>query len=143
LVPAGEFCNHTVNYCPEGDCSVPLELVLALLDSKLADWYFRLGSTNAHVSHYQLGNLPCPVFADDAAEVHTDVRDAALAAIRQGDMDKAFDALKLGLAEPPFSPAVRDTIVALVRRIIQAEEARGEISRPERSRLSDRAFAAV
>ena len=62
-----------------------------------------------------------------------------MAAIRQGDREKAFAALKSALAEPPFSPGVRDTIVALVRRIIQGEEARGEISRAERSRLSEAA----
>jgi hypothetical protein len=64
FVPAGEFCNHTVNYCPANKTRLDLNFLLALLNSKLADWYFRLGSTNAHVSHYQLYNLPCPIFAD-------------------------------------------------------------------------------
>lgn len=66
LVPAGEFCNHTVNYCIEPSCTADLRLILALLNSTLSDWYFRLGSTNAHVSHYQLYNLPCPRFAVSA-----------------------------------------------------------------------------
>lgn len=33
-----------------------------MLNSVFADWYFRLGSTNAAVSHYQLLNIPCPRF---------------------------------------------------------------------------------
>ena len=35
-----------------------------MLNSKLADWYFRLGSTSAHANQYQLHNLPCPAFAE-------------------------------------------------------------------------------
>ena len=52
-IPKGEFCNHKVNYCPEHTSKLPLRFVLGLLNSLLADWYFRLGSTNAAVSHYQ------------------------------------------------------------------------------------------
>ncbi|MFW6066028.1 MAG: hypothetical protein ACOC9S_04345, partial [Planctomycetota bacterium] len=135
MIPAGEFCNHTVNYLPEHKSDLPLEVPLAMLNSKLADWYFRLGSTNAHVSHYQLGNLPCPSFAAETTPSDEQVRETALSAIRQGDMEAAFDTLAADLNDPPFSQAVRDTIVALVRRIMQAEQARGDISRAERSRL--------
>lgn len=60
LIPKGEFCNHKINYFPESECKLPLSALLALLNSKLADWFFRLGSTNASVSHYQLYNLPAP-----------------------------------------------------------------------------------
>src|SRR5262245_11275168 len=45
LISAGEFCNHNVNYLPEHTSQVPLEFALGLLNSKLGDWYFRLGST--------------------------------------------------------------------------------------------------
>ena len=67
LIPAGEFCNHKINYFPEPEAKLPLEFVLGLLNSKLADWYFRLGSTNAAVSHYQLYNLPVPAFQDGSS----------------------------------------------------------------------------
>ena len=134
-VARGTFLVESISYVPEHLCSVPLEIVLALLNSKLCDWYFRLGSTNAMVGEYQVKNLPCPVFGNEKEGSDKKMREAALAAIRQGDMDKAFDALTAGLAQPPFSPAVRDTIVALVRRIVQAEEQRGEISRTDRSAL--------
>ncbi len=62
LIPVGEFCNHKINYVPAHKCLLPLKFVAALLNSDLIDWYFRLGSTNAAVSHYQLLNLPCPNF---------------------------------------------------------------------------------
>lgn len=139
LIGVGEFCNHKVNYLPQHTCKLPLEFALALLNSKLSDWYFRLGSTNAAVSHYQLYNLPCPRFADDSCEAGQAMQAAATAAIRIRQLDAAFDALRPGLANPPFSPAVRDTIVNLVNRIIEAERARGQISRAERSALSPEA----
>jgi len=54
-IPSGLFCNHKINYIPEGTSELPLDFVLALLNSKLSDWFFRLTSTNAAVSHYQPG----------------------------------------------------------------------------------------
>ncbi len=134
-IEAGSFCFYTINFAPESTTALPLEVVLALINSNLLEWYFRLGSSNAHANQYNLKNLPCPTFADQETDSDKQMRDAALAAIRAGDMDKAFEVMKPDLAQPPFSLAVRDTIVALVRRIIQAEHARGEISRAERSAL--------
>jgi Eco57I restriction-modification methylase len=60
LIPEGEFCNHLINYIPKKESTFDLGLVLALLNSRIMEWYFRLGSTNAHVSHYQIHNLPVP-----------------------------------------------------------------------------------
>lgn len=66
LIPQGEFCNHKINYVPGHKSVLPLKFIAGLLNSDLVDWYFRLGSTNAAVSHYQLHNLPCPSFRSDA-----------------------------------------------------------------------------
>ena len=63
-IPSGQFCNHTINYTTEKHCTIDLALLLFVLNSSFADWYFRLGSTNAHVSHYQLTNIPCPRFGE-------------------------------------------------------------------------------
>ena len=53
-VPAGEFCFETVSYVPRGNATlVSLDLLLALLNSKLVDWYFSIGSTNSKVNEYQ------------------------------------------------------------------------------------------
>lgn len=136
LIPAGEFCNHKVNYVPEPASRLPLELVLAFLNSKLADWYFRLGSTNAAVSHYQLHNLPCPMFAEVRAESEDRLCNASLAAVRSGRLDDVLNILGPVLENPPFALAVQDVLVDLVRRIIAIEQARGEIARTERSALA-------
>jgi hypothetical protein len=62
LIQPGIFLLESVSYIPEHRSQVDLFLVLGLLNSKLVDWYFRLGSTNAMVSEYQVNNLPCPLF---------------------------------------------------------------------------------
>jgi len=141
LLPAGEFCNHTINYLPEPCSRLPLELVLAVLNSKLADWYFRLGSTNAHVSHYQIYNLPCPLFATERTDEDERVAARFASAVAAGDIDAAFALLAPCLTRPPFSLAVQDVLVHLVRRIIPLESARGDIPRTARSRLSPQAQA--
>ena len=138
-VPSGEFCNHKINYVPEPASRLPLEVLLAILNSQLADWYFRLGSTNAAVSHYQLYNLPCPSFTDKRVASDDKCRDAALKAIKAGDLELAFTAIKGTLAQPPFSRAVQEVLVDLVNRIGRAEKSRGEIARADRSRLSNAA----
>lgn len=135
FVPIDEFCNHTINYCPEHKCTTDLRFVLALLNTKLADWYFRLGSTNAHVSHYQIYNLPCPIFSDtlEADEV---LQEKAIDALASGDMERVFDMLQPALKSAPFSPSVYAVIIEAVDRIIAIEERRGEISRAARSTLA-------
>jgi hypothetical protein len=62
-IPEDEFCNHLINYIPQQESRLDLDVVLALLNSQLLDWYFRISSTNAHVSHYQVHNLPIPTIA--------------------------------------------------------------------------------
>ena len=135
MVLGGEFCNHTVNYCPEMNCSVPLELLLGLLNSRLSEWYFRLGSSNAHVSHYQLQNLPYPRFAEQDRDEDPTLREDAIVAIQEHNLAEVLQVLRPALAESPFKLAVRDTMIELVRLIVDAEQRRGEIARSERSAL--------
>jgi len=135
LVPAGEFCNHTVNYCPANKCSLDLRLLLGLLNSKLADWYFRLGSTNAHVSHYQLYNLPCPLFAQQGKPAEGVTQEKAIEALRAGAPANALAILAPLLARVPFSLAIRDAVIEAVEIIGGIEAKRGEISRSARSAL--------
>jgi hypothetical protein len=135
-IPAGEFCNHTVNYCPTNTCRIDLALLLALLNSKLGDWYFRLGSTNAHVSHYQLYNLPCPVFADTLPAAESKLQAEVLRAMNKENLERVLDLLGPLLQEPPFSLVVRDVLLEAVKQITVLETARGDIARAERSRLA-------
>ena len=134
-IPAGAFCFDSISYFTCESVRVPFELVMAVFNSKLADWYFRLGSTNATINEYQVNNLPCPVVRSGTKAEDRRMLDRARAAVAQGDFETAFAALRPGLAQPPFSPAVRDVIVDLVNRIVATEAARGEIPRAARSAL--------
>ena len=138
-IPEGEFCNHKVNYAPEHKSKLPLSFVLGLLNSKLTDWYFRLGSTNAAVSHYQLYNLPCPVFAGNLSTRDEQMQEQALSALREGNTTAAFQHLQPLLVDPPFSLALQAAIIEAVQQITAIEEARGEISRSARSALASAA----
>jgi hypothetical protein len=68
IVDQNEFCCDSVSYVREGEFSGPLELLLAVLNSKLLDWYFRLGSTNSSVNEYQFNALPFPLIVGRAMQ---------------------------------------------------------------------------
>src|SRR5205807_6067903 len=108
LIPSDEFCNHKINYFPEPESKLPLEFLLGLLNSKLADWYFRLGSTNASVSHYQLYNLPCPSLSDSSNGDDRSLLERTVKTINSGALAAARKLLESAVAEPPFGAAVRE-----------------------------------
>ena len=136
-IPKGCFCNHKINYTTKKHAQIPLEIILFVLNSSFADWYFRLGSTNAAVSHYQLLNIPCPRFSSKDAPIdHTtlDHLEAQLEALDFAAIEKAF----LTLAEQQgCSPTLESGIVRLVRFIEAEEGQRGQIARTDRSVLSE------
>jgi hypothetical protein len=134
LIPKGEFCNHKINYFPDPECRYPLPILLGLLNSKLVDWYFRLGSTNASVSHYQLYNLPAPRFADGDTESPAIARFQS--AVESTDSAAAFGVIEPLVASPPFPSSVMTAMASLVERIMAIEHGRGEIARTARSALA-------
>lgn len=137
IIPKGEFCNHVINYFPEGECKFPLEMLLALLNSKLSDWYFRLGSTNAHVNHYQIYNLPAPCISSSKKQTFDGKK--FVVALDGQKWNDAFKLVEPLLADAPFPPDVIPCMVNLVERITRIEEARGNIARAERSALDGKA----
>jgi hypothetical protein len=139
-IPAGELCFDTVSYIPAGLLStrLSLDLMLALLNSKLLEWSFRLGSTNSKVNEYQFDILPCPVFRDDATVSEQQAETVVQTRLGQNDAS-VRRLLPPSAAGAPFSRVARTALEALARKVRAAEEARGEIGRRERSRLSDSA----
>jgi hypothetical protein len=134
-IEAGQFCFDTVSYIPESESRLSLHELLALLNSQLLDWYFRLGSTNSKVNEYQFNNLPVPRFAEVDADARAVAR-GVLGRMDAGDFEGAFVRLQTHLVTPPFSGAVRLSLAALVERIIDSESRRGPITRRERANLS-------
>jgi hypothetical protein len=137
FIPKDQFCNHKINYFPEDSSQLPLELLIGLLNSKLQDWYFRLGSTNASVSHYQLYNLPSPVFSSDKGGDGIPKEFPRLT--EKCNWQGAFASIEPLTLNPPFSESLIQCMVHLVQLITDCETRRGSIMRTERSALCSEA----
>jgi hypothetical protein len=138
-IPRGQFCNHKINYTTAKHSKISLELTLFVLNSSFGDWYFRLGSTNAAVSHYQLTNIPCPRFGSVEGRVDAKICARIGAHILGGRFDMAeVETLRLTRRDG-CSPTVARVIERLVNFIEADEKKRGRISRTDRSRLADNA----
>lgn len=136
-IPRGEFCNHKINYTTERHSRLPLDLVLAMLNSKFADWYFRLGSTNAAVSHYQLTNIPCPRFTlGDGEEANGSFLEKIDRLLADSDFEQVRDTVIPLLDSEGASPKAQQVMANLVQFIEQEESNRGQIARAERSHLA-------
>ena len=138
LIPPGHFCNHKINYFPESHSRLSLSTLVALLNVKLSDWFFRLGSTNASVSHYQLYNLPAPAF-DPNGPRNATLTERFARAVDTRDLQAASKLVEPMLTNPPFGTTVLDCLDLLVQKIIQIEASRGKIARAERSALDPKA----
>jgi Alw26I/Eco31I/Esp3I family type II restriction m6 adenine DNA methyltransferase len=61
-VPAGVVLGNSCNYlCTATDNTLPigyLDALLALLNSAVMEWYFRVYSSNNHVANYEIGEFP-------------------------------------------------------------------------------------
>ena len=138
-IPRDYFCNHTINYATEKHAQIPLELILFFLNSAFADWYFRLGSTNAHVSHYQLLNIPCPRLNLQDEQVNQSTLNRLEDQLEALDF-AAIEKASLVLADRQgCSSTLTSIIVRLVHFIEREEGRRGHIARTARSTLSDHA----
>ena len=136
-IPKHCYCNHKINYTTEKHVQIPLELILFVLNSSFADWYFRLGSTNAAVSHYQLLNIPCPRFTSTDTPINRTTLDHLEAQLEAQDF-APIETMSLALAEQQgCAPTLQSVIVRLVRFIETKERVRGQIVRSHRSTLSD------
>lgn len=58
IIPCGVVVGHTANCIEVYDKNFSKKYVLALLNSKLLNWYFKKTSTNNHVNIYELEKLP-------------------------------------------------------------------------------------
>jgi hypothetical protein len=139
LISEGNYCFDTVSYVPRSESRLPLPFIVGLLNSKLADWYFRLGSTNSKVNEYQFNNLPCPVFAEAATPSDRALLEYGKALIDDGALDEFLRLIEPRLADPPFNSVVADLVSEIVLRISDLEIERGEIPRSARSALSQSA----
>jgi len=57
IIEPGNFCSDTINYIVNPK-EIDLFTILALLNSSLWEWRFRLTSTNNHVNSYEIDGMP-------------------------------------------------------------------------------------
>lgn len=132
FIPRGNYCFDTISYVPNSQSKLPLQFLIGLLNTKLLDWYFRLGSTNSKVNEYQFNNLPCPVFDDRTSDR---ANEAMIHALHAKDFEGVLHILRPARMKPPFDLAISEVIAEAVNCIIRIEQKRGEVSRSERSAL--------
>ena len=130
-IPAGYYCNHKINYISEADSKIPLDFVLAILNSKISDWFFRLTSTNAAVSHYQIYSIPVPsvVKIKSADNWPNDITIMSLHQIK--------DLLFENCVTPGIMPQyIMEALIILCKKIQIIENGRILENRAERSSLA-------
>ncbi len=135
-IDRGQFCFDTVSYVTEISTQLPLAFLLGLLNSKLLDWHFRLGSSNSKVNEYQFKNLPCPVFEQRRHPEDRPLAVNALMEVRRGRPDLAVESVAPLLTRRPFPLLLRQMVIDAVGEIETIERDRGPMKRRDRSKLS-------
>lgn len=101
LVPPGVYLGNSLNaYIPHD--GVPAEYLAGLLNSRLLDWLFRVGSGNNNINLHEMKRLPIPAAppkksVDAIADAYRECADAALG-----------DALRLARARESLDRLVED-----------------------------------
>jgi len=129
-IEAGSLCLDTVSSVPESALKIPPEILLALLNSEILDWYFRLSSTNSKVNEYQFNVLPVPNIGDP-----TKLRSRSRSSERVSSsfLNGASESVSAGnLSESQIA-----RLIDLVRAVVANERKRKLESRSERAHLGE------
>lgn len=125
------FCFDTVKFVLETASKISLDLLIALLNSKILDWYFRLNSTNSKVNEYQFDALPVPTISDDTPIIDWE---HLLKTCQWADL---AELLCMACTEPGVMPKpVAEGLAAMSHRIQEIEVQRPLKNRSERSNLA-------
>ena len=63
----GIYCAHSTNYILIYDKNIGYQYVLALINSWLLNWYFKIFSTNSNVNSYEVNNIPVVIATEKQA----------------------------------------------------------------------------
>jgi hypothetical protein len=58
VINSGIFCGHSVNYIIIFNQCISKQYLLAMINSKLLNWFFKIFSTNSNVNSYEVDSLP-------------------------------------------------------------------------------------
>ena len=130
-IPVGSFCFDTVSYVMEESSKIDLDLLLAFLNSKILDWYFRLGSTNSKVNEYQFNSLPAPTISAEKSNVEYQ------SLLKKNQWPELRKLLCAECGKPGVMPKpVAEALAEMSCRIQRIETARVLKNRSERSHLA-------
>lgn len=130
-IQKNNFCLDTVSYITEDSSKIDLALLLVLLNSKILDWYFRIGSTNSKVNEYQFNVLPVPTMIMDGLFINWQPL------LSKGQWQELSSLLCSTCTEPGImSKLVAEALAEMSRRIQEIEANRVLKNRSERSRLA-------
>ena len=104
---------------------------MLLLNSKILDWYFRIGSTNSSINEYQFNNFPVLQVLGDPIDVLWEEL------LDEGKWNQLEEMILRQYCEPGLLPgSVATVLTRMCRRIQQIEANRTLRSRAERSHLA-------
>ena len=130
-VEVGRFCAYTVNYCTSESSELPLDVILVLLNSCILEWYFRLGSSNAHANEYQINSLPIPTVVDDSGDSDWQ------RLFERGEWEPLKESLcSMCVVKGQMPLQVMQALAALCKYVQEVEAGRVLGNRFERSRLA-------
>jgi hypothetical protein len=85
LVDKNIFCGNSVNYILIDKPHASYEYLLAILNSTLLNWYFKVFSTNSNVNGYEVNNFPIPKIPISEQKRYKDIVDKILAITKPAD----------------------------------------------------------
>jgi hypothetical protein len=130
-IPPETYCFESIKYATEKSTDLDLDLLLAMLNSQIFDWYFRITSSNAQINEYQFNLLPVPTLQESVSSSTVEC------AIANGKYAEAVKCLQDQLLEPGVLPkSVAAALTSLSQTIQRLEQKRVLQSRSDRSRLS-------
>ena len=113
LIPKGNFCADTINYIVTPQ-KFSLHFILAVLNSNLLEWQFRLTSTTNHVNSYEVDSLPLP-------EIDFSTRnEKKLRILKYKYQNESFSkVIQETKSLPPNSAVLHDFLSFLAQRMIE------------------------
>ena len=70
LIPENMVLGNSCNFiCLDEDAPISLLYLLAILNSSIINWYFKIGSSNNHINNYEIDEFPIPVKSNLIREI--------------------------------------------------------------------------
>ncbi|MCL5238744.1 MAG: N-6 DNA methylase [Nitrospirae bacterium] len=125
IIEKDNFCSDTVNYIVKPR-EYNLYAILALLNSSLWEWRFRLTSTNNHVNSYEIDSMPMPPISFISPSMER--KEFAEAAIELYDDSIYEDIIKWADHEITLkrNDTIHDFLAFLTKEIIDLNKAKND-----------------